>query len=110
MATILVTTTSDYHGNETTTRRVLTPKEIQSRKGSVRKHSSGHGRRNRSEWQARAIGSGRGVIASKDMQFTDSPDCNPASYRNAFPAADTIQGIAEQVRISKAIAFPEWVK
>jgi hypothetical protein len=89
MATVLVTTTSDYHGNETVTRQVLSPTEVGKRGQLSRKrveaYAAGRGRRNRSAYQARALGSGQGVLARPDTQFTRSPDNQPASYRNAFP-------------------------
>ena len=92
VATILVTTETDYHGTETVTRRTLTPTEVGSRKGSlqaktINAYAEGRGRRNRSPWQARSLGSAQGVIAPEGMAFTSDPQGHD-QYHNAFPTGD----------------------
>jgi hypothetical protein len=103
MATILTTTTSDYHGNVTVTKQVLTPTQVAARgrisKKAAAAHSEGRGRRNRSAYAAKALGSGRGVLASEDAEFTDSPDLRPQEYRNAF---STLSEHAEAVSLYRA--------
>ena len=77
MATILRTTQSDYHGNVTVTEKVLSPSEVGTRGTISRKrvaaYAAGRGRRNRSAYQAKALGSGRGVLARPGTQFTKDP-------------------------------------
>lgn len=71
-----------------------------------------HGRRAMSPWQARALGSGEGVVVNPDtMSWTNSPqDWRigwSASYVT-YPGRETI----DQGKLSGAVhvSFPEWVQ
>jgi hypothetical protein len=61
-----------------TVQRVLRNVRIKSTKGTLRPEianlrSAGRGKRRMSPWQARALGSGMGVVAPADMVFTMDP-------------------------------------
>jgi hypothetical protein len=87
MATVLGTRNAD---GSVQIERVLTPTEVKSRRGSVSekrvtRYQQGRGRRTRSVYQARALGSGQGVLAAQDAVFTDSPQID--EYRSGFRTA-----------------------
>lgn len=82
MATMLVQTHED---GTFTIVRPLTPSEVRSRRGKLRpatvqRYREGTGRRNRSPYEARALGSGEGVLAPKDATFTRNPQSCSGQY------------------------------
>jgi hypothetical protein len=75
MATVLGVRNED---GTVTVERVLKSVPVRSRAGRLDKWQAGlpsveKGRRRMSPWQARAVGSGRGVLAREDTVFTSSP-------------------------------------
>jgi hypothetical protein len=58
--------------------RVLQAVPVRSKRGTLKpeianRRSMGRGKRRMSPWQAKAIGSGFGVVAPADMVFTNDP-------------------------------------
>jgi hypothetical protein len=103
--------------NRQTENGVLREVEVTSRRGHLKPETTDRraivfGRRAMSPWQARALGSGYGVVANSDMLFNMDPQRFHTGWGRSFDVTSGRNTVNQEAPPSPYvhINFPEWVR